>query len=746
MAPRRRRPTQKWRRRVVSDEEDTAESSNTSSDEQPPPKKPRFETKPQPSSSGPSTRSRQTAVTSNQDKAIVEVSDDDELLLTSPVKNTASSSRSGTKNSAIPKRTALDCLPSMPLDILYEIFRHLTPKDLLHLARSSNAFRGLLLDRSWATLLWVNARSNVPTGLPACPSHLSEPCYASLIFDSVCQNCYQREVQDDHVVWELGSRLCRNCLVQLTEHHWNPFEADIKDLNWTTLYTYFYKSDHREFVRELAKLGGTARQKYLDQCAREAQEKITHAENLRTWVAEMARLRRQEMEAAKQRRLNDIETRLHTLGWGRDLQFIQREYDYHRQFQNVPGVSTAEDLTEEDWELISPAIVAFMQSIKEIRLAAELRAATTERLRLLDQLLESHHSKQQLKKPFPQTIDFCSLPMFRDVIDVPTAVELADVELGLLDLEPTLPALIDSWETTRAGELLKLIPSDFLPKRTKKSTRNVVNMLDLAVAIFQCQKCAEIRAYPSVMVHRCQYSERSSRPDNVPRRDHNHKKTSSLANLEYETTAISALRSHFWSPSSLQWNPWLPKVSVVVKVCGLDPKSATTGDMDKLDARFNCAICSAGSKGKKIEVMDWRTAMDHCIHRHTRVDLEDMELVLLGNRETKVAKHAERSLDTLGKDSPSDQDKIWCCCHCAELVGQYQTVWDATQHVRHYHNVNRPKRGEDFAPHPGAELDQPPPLRTTILLISKETPYFQLLPADKQALAVGRACYHQFKK
>lgn len=58
------------------------------------------------------------------------------------------------------------------------------PMDLLHLARTSRAFHGLLMTRS-ATGLWRAARKNVD-GLPDCPTHLSEPAYAKLAFDSHC--------------------------------------------------------------------------------------------------------------------------------------------------------------------------------------------------------------------------------------------------------------------------------------------------------------------------------------------------------------------------------------------------------------------------------------------------------------------------------------------------------------------------------------------------------------------------------
>ncbi|KZT09619.1 uncharacterized protein LAESUDRAFT_646055 [Laetiporus sulphureus 93-53] len=78
----------------------------------------------------------------------------------------------------------LDKLPEMPLDILLEIFSHLRPLDLLHLARTTKALRTMLMSRS-SISLWKGARELVGR-LPDCPSDLSEPQYANLLFDQHC--------------------------------------------------------------------------------------------------------------------------------------------------------------------------------------------------------------------------------------------------------------------------------------------------------------------------------------------------------------------------------------------------------------------------------------------------------------------------------------------------------------------------------------------------------------------------------
>jgi len=94
-------------------------------------------------------------------------------------------------------------LVEMPLDILFEvgatlhrtnglmftmippqIFGHLNPLDLLHLARTTKDLRAILMKRS-SISIWKHARSHFDD-LPECPSDLSEPQYAEFLFGKAC--------------------------------------------------------------------------------------------------------------------------------------------------------------------------------------------------------------------------------------------------------------------------------------------------------------------------------------------------------------------------------------------------------------------------------------------------------------------------------------------------------------------------------------------------------------------------------
>ncbi|KAI0716139.1 hypothetical protein C8T65DRAFT_572287 [Cerioporus squamosus] len=83
-------------------------------------------------------------------------------------------------------------LPNMPMDILCEVFCYLHPQDLLHLARTTKAFRKLLMSRSSAAI-WRRARENIPR-FPSCPKDMMEPEYAAFMIEGPhCQVSHHAE-------------------------------------------------------------------------------------------------------------------------------------------------------------------------------------------------------------------------------------------------------------------------------------------------------------------------------------------------------------------------------------------------------------------------------------------------------------------------------------------------------------------------------------------------------------------------
>ncbi|KDQ07099.1 hypothetical protein BOTBODRAFT_226333 [Botryobasidium botryosum FD-172 SS1] len=121
-----------------------------------------------------------------------------------------------TKGELCRKAGQLVGLIEMPVDIFIEVGTHLLPPDLLSLARASRNIRKLLMSRPSA-VAWRRALENMPC-LPGCPDDLSEPQYASLLYDRNCHGCGAPWIEK--VIFVLRARLCdppfgKKCLDRL---------------------------------------------------------------------------------------------------------------------------------------------------------------------------------------------------------------------------------------------------------------------------------------------------------------------------------------------------------------------------------------------------------------------------------------------------------------------------------------------------------------------------------------------------
>lgn len=128
-------------------------------------------------------------------------------------------------------RKSLSMLPDMPLDVLFEvlcapsngplpdlrriampqILALLSPADLLRVARTTKSFRRLLLSKKTLSI-WKQSRKRLDdTEGSECPSDLSEPQWASLIWGgNECQECGTKPVLK--IQFSLRRRVCVRCM------------------------------------------------------------------------------------------------------------------------------------------------------------------------------------------------------------------------------------------------------------------------------------------------------------------------------------------------------------------------------------------------------------------------------------------------------------------------------------------------------------------------------------------------------
>ncbi|KDQ50808.1 hypothetical protein JAAARDRAFT_199647, partial [Jaapia argillacea MUCL 33604] len=108
-----------------------------------------------------------------------------------------------------PTKGKLSMLPTMPLDVLFEVFGHLTPQDLLALSRTSRLLHTTLLSKG-AMSVWKTSLSKMPGSPPECPKDTSEPRWAQLLFGPTnCHLCGTINVFQ--IDFALRRRLCKAC-------------------------------------------------------------------------------------------------------------------------------------------------------------------------------------------------------------------------------------------------------------------------------------------------------------------------------------------------------------------------------------------------------------------------------------------------------------------------------------------------------------------------------------------------------
>ncbi|KLO04423.1 hypothetical protein SCHPADRAFT_840592 [Schizopora paradoxa] len=91
-------------------------------------------------------------------------------------------------------------LLKMPMEIFTEVsvaLIHISPGDLLSLARTSADLRAILMSKS-SKRVWDAAR-RVQGTIPPCPSDLSEPQYADLLFGKGCSVSTRIQLSIQHI-------------------------------------------------------------------------------------------------------------------------------------------------------------------------------------------------------------------------------------------------------------------------------------------------------------------------------------------------------------------------------------------------------------------------------------------------------------------------------------------------------------------------------------------------------------------
>ncbi|OAX41999.1 hypothetical protein K503DRAFT_767159 [Rhizopogon vinicolor AM-OR11-026] len=506
------------------------------------------------------------------------------------------------------RKGGLSMLPTVSLDVLFEIFGFLKPLDLLSLARTSKPFRGLLMSKSNA-FIWRASRALVPN-LPDCPADLCEPQYARLAFDPHCHNCGD---VGHNVIWQFRVRYCGPCLKGWT----NMVAASSKPVitllcpnNAELLPTYTFRdprlrrtemiqtSQYHALGLQLKGLSRAEQALVIEEAKKAVCAVREHSEACQAWVSVTNMARSDELHKIREERKQVIQEWLEAEGW-------KPEIDYHTwwKISRHPTINNPRRLTARIWSRVRPILTEYMSELRTIRME---ETVYNPRRRILVQAWNDFLS-QPASFPntdvdvLPHVADAALFKPFDDIIKTPTEVVIE--RDSFLPAFVALPSLARNWRRQVDQQLAAIImagyPKDYVPAG---------DIRQLATSVFVCNACEQLLFWTDAVAHTCTFElnpKRSCRggPGNIP--------------LETKVAGIT----HY----SLGSTPWSPKfrsstalATRVIRSCGQwqDPLTVTIAQMDSMGAPFCCLICHPDGKA----VMHWRKGLEHNHIHHNQDD------------------------------------------------------------------------------------------------------------------------------
>ncbi|KAJ6469617.1 hypothetical protein C8R47DRAFT_1055373 [Mycena vitilis] len=617
------------------------------------------------------------------------------------------------------KKGRLAGLLDISLDVVFEIFGHLQPLDVLRLSRTSKEFRTMLMHKS-AISIWRSSLGNVVPELPHCPPHMNEPQWTSLVFDATCQVCQKiaRKVE-----WRLYVRLCSKCAKShLACRQVFPTAQD--GLDFSELIPVrpddkkYYKKVY--FVKEFEKITTAYRsftdpeekKKFVEQRKELKNTLLEHSKLCLSWAHSITENRSTELSDLRNDRYDAIVAKLTALGWGPEIDNMLPSDDLRAH----KAVKLPNALTERTWNTLEPEMVKYMEHMKEKRLLREHAAIVVKRKAIGTKVLRRFKASQlPWTGVMPGAPDFCEFPKIKEIIEQPSEVHVDEQAFEALILD--FPGMIATWREKLDREMVILFKKHKKPDAGGDfSDDEAKARLSLATSVFKCTSCSAdadswffdslfsgLRGgtitkqcdplfYPTVLAHRCL--------------------TKSI-DLNFGSMAF------LFGGASTQTAPWrtgpltVDKITAdvyvneVVVACGMDPETATVAEMDAADHRLACQVCSLrpgeGEQPAMARVYSWRNAVRHHGEMHWRTKTAWFKL---SDEDAATARDVEMSADGEANDEvrvlplPSQlPEVVWSCAHCLDTPREPapMTLANILQHIQERHALlSAPTLNEDY--------------------------------------------------
>ncbi|KII94221.1 hypothetical protein PLICRDRAFT_171887 [Plicaturopsis crispa FD-325 SS-3] len=576
----------------------------------------------------------------------------------------------------------LRLLPSLPLDILFEIFGHLLPLDILHLARTTKPFRSLLMRKS-SISIWKAARRNVD-GFPDCPKDLCEPAYAFLAFDTRCHNCLVVGVR--YVDWVLRVRYCnkcaKTCLVVYKDRRDETFAEEIARecvafTDWPSG-GYCCTVEARNRMLKEAETLDPEDAVAFDVFSRRVDDDMAavkqHALLCAKWEREQAECRASELETLRHSRRRAILDKLKELGYSEEIKKMplsHTEWTYDLcLFDDHPLVRPPKLLTERIWNNIKDEMIEWMEDMKDYITQNEHRLVVRKRKQVAISVLKEYKERHPTADITLGPADFWEWMEVKQILGRPDSERVCPETFS--SVVEKLPAYIEQWR----GHIVRGLMS-------QTGHRRVDTPPDLAVHVFHCtgSMCQEARHnsrtneppkhvllwYPETLHHRCNVITRhdfSSRrpPDPVDE-----------IGIRYNFFVRQK-----WSSAHLTFDDKASRtVKYIIEACGMDASVTTAADLDALDPRLVCLKCSYGSRcnGERMFVVrSWRSSVHHCVTTHWGSSLVRWERI---SDEDAAKSRDEESRKDSAHQTDNDTTRQWQCLHCIDTPSEIEPMGKA---------------------------------------------------------------------
>ncbi|KAG8965768.1 hypothetical protein FRC05_003027 [Tulasnella sp. 425] len=507
-------------------------------------------------------------------------SDDDYRISQSkkqkPRKSSSSTSKAKGKGKA---KAQLDTLfDKLPTDVVYMIFSHLHPLDLLRLARTNRMLRSHLMSKASAAAHLSIIYLKLPFSIV-----VSEPQWAQLLFSRDCSTCTRTNIPN--VDWFHRLRLCSRCdragvilIIGLRARKAFPHVPDVNMLldllphsntgsSWTG--KYYRIKDIQDVGAEwaiISKKGSDAEiQEFKERRKSETEEIMTHGTFCKAWHRDSSILKRTQNREAKQVRRNEIFARLEALGYNpqdvRDWTVAQSRF-----------LHTSTPLTERRWAAIRPSLEALTIRAQERRLQRDRDLVIRQREAIAESVIKPCLATSAVSPAFhPRLRNLLDSVSFQAIISQPNEVAVsADSFQSALDTIPD-----------QLAKTAKAIQSHLLQRMVNGGAMNVdpsiiesdFSKIGLATSTFFCKTDSHglpVCSKDDLNSHRC------------PRFPASPDKCQCLSYGHEASNVVAAL----------------------LAAANLDPNT-TADEMDEMDLRFHCP-------GWQL-AMNWRDAASNAM-------------------------------------------------------------------------------------------------------------------------------------